>query len=337
MLSALGISAAEQAVYELMVALPPVTTDELSLLVERAGIAGGSEGSVQEVLRRLERLGLVARLPDDPPRHVVVPVGAATDALIAARERSLAAARQRIGQLAERFGRSYAGGDPLDLVEIVRGREAVQARLDELTRSAREEMRGFDAPPYLNDPAAPSHFELEGLRNGVRYRVIYDWQAVGRPGRLPDIDQTIGWGEQARVARVPMKLGLSDHSMAMLPLRTDPVDVDCWLVVHDSVLLEALSALFETYWERAVPLHVARGRPDLMTVDGPTETERALLPLLLAGLTDKAIAEHLGWHERTAHRHLRSMMARLDAETRFQAGYQAVRRGWLTKPVSGEG
>jgi DNA-binding MarR family transcriptional regulator/DNA-binding CsgD family transcriptional regulator len=325
MLEALGISDTEQAVYELMVTLPPVTTAEL------AAHAGISPASLPELLRRLEQLGLVARLPDDPPRLAVVPVAAATDALIAAGERSLAAARQRITQLAERFDRSYAGGDPLSPIEVVRGRSAVQARLDELTRNARTEMRGFDAPPYLNDPDAPSRFEVEGLRKGVRYRVIYDWQAIGRPGRLPDIDHTIERGEEARVARVPMKLGLSDHSMAMLPLRNDPVDVECWLVVHDSVLLDALSALFETYWERAVPLHIARGRPDLVNADGPNEVERVLLPLLFAGLTDKAIAAHLGWHERTAHRHLRSMLARLDAETRFQAGYQAVRRGWLKK------
>lgn len=331
MLQALGLSASEQAVYELLVTRPPITAADLTELATGQPWAA----SVEVALQRLEKLGLVARLPEDPPRHAVVPVGVATEALIAAEERSLAAARQRIGQLATRFGRKLAGGDPLRLVEVVRGTDAVRARLEELVRSVRAEMRGFDAPPYLNPPSGPSTFELEGLRGGIRYRVIYDRQAVDQPGRLADIEQTVSAGEEARVADLPMKLGLSDYPLAMLPLRNDPVDLECWLVVHDSMLLEALSAWFEMYWERAVPLHVARG-PAPLAADGPTDVERDLLPLLVAGLPDHAIAAHLGWHERTAHRHLRSMMARLDAETRFQAGYQAVRRGWLMDSTAHE-
>jgi DNA-binding NarL/FixJ family response regulator len=127
-----------------------------------------------------------------------------------------------------------------------------------------------------------------------------------------------------------MKLLLSE-SAAMVPLRSDPVDLETWLVVHESVLLDALSALFEMYWERAVPLHTKQDGEQLTGPDRPSESDRALLSLLAAGQTDQAIADSLGWHERTAHRHLRAMMQRLDAATRFQAGYQAVRRGWLTE------
>ncbi|MEV1178920.1 helix-turn-helix transcriptional regulator [Nonomuraea sp. NPDC049784] len=54
--------------------------------------------------------------------------------------------------------------------------------------------------------------------------------------------------------------------------------------------------------------------------------------MLTAGLTDAAIAAHLGWSDRTVRRHVRAMMVRLDAHTRFQAGYQAVVRGWLDAP-----
>jgi DNA-binding CsgD family transcriptional regulator len=331
-LHAIGLSATEQVIYELLVTRPPVTADELADLASDQPWAG----SVDAVLRRLEDLGLVARLPENPPRHAVVPVDVATEALIAARERSLAAARQRIGQLATRFARAGMAADPLDLVEIVQGREAVQAALGRLTDTVRSEMRGFDAPPYLTDPGMPSTYELEGLRTGIRYRVIYDRRAVDQPGRLPDIDQTVTAGEEARVTDLPMKLALGDQPLAMLPIRNDPVDLECWLVVHDSVLLDALSALFEMYWERAVPLNVARDRPELVGA-GPNEVERALLPLLLAGLTDRQIAGHLGLHERTAHRHLHLMMTRLDATSRFQAGYQAVRRGWLNDTASADG
>jgi DNA-binding NarL/FixJ family response regulator len=62
---------------------------------------------------------------------------------------------------------------------------------------------------------------------------------------------------------------------------------------------------------------------------GPGDDESALLGLLAAGLTDGAIARHLGTHPRTVQRRVRDLLDRLGAGTRFQAGIQAARRGWL--------
>lgn len=330
MLQALGLSTNEQALYELLLAQRPITTDEIRELTAGRVWAADAEAA----LRKLEELALVARLPTDPPRFVVVPVDAGLEALIAAREQSLVAARRRMNQLAVRYRQAAITEDPLDLVEVIHGREAVQARFKELYRTVRTEMRGIDAPPYLADPLGDNDEELRLLGEGIRYRVLYDRQAVGLPGRTPAIERGVVIGEEARVTDVAVKLLLSD-SAAMVPLRSDPVDLETWLVIHDSVLLDALSELFEMYWERAVPLHTNQKQADMVGHDAPSETDRALLSLLAAGQTDQAIADSLGWHERTAHRHLRAMMQRLDAATRFQAGYQAVRRGWLTESGGG--
>lgn len=102
-------------------------------------------------------------------------------------------------------------------------------------------------------------------------------------------------------------------------------------MVHDCVLLDALSALFEMYWERAIPLEVRNGQAQLRDAGmAPTSMDAGLLLLLAAGLTDEAMAGQLHCNVRTVRRYLRDMMHRLDAVTRFQAGYQAIRRGWLT-------
>jgi DNA-binding NarL/FixJ family response regulator len=102
---------------------------------------------------------------------------------------------------------------------------------------------------------------------------------------------------------------------------------DASLLIHASSMLDTLIALFDLVWERAIPIH-ADG--DLSAPgQGPGDDESAVLGLLAAGLTDSAIARHLGTHPRTVQRRVRELLDRLGAGTRFQAGIQAVRRGWL--------
>ncbi|MFG6199417.1 TrmB family transcriptional regulator [Nonomuraea sp. JJY05] len=55
--------------------------------------------------------------------------------------------------------------------------------------------------------------------------------------------------------------------------------------------------------------------------------DRRLLALLAAGLKDDAIARQLGTSPRSLRRRLRHLLDELNAETRFQAGAQASRRG----------
>jgi DNA-binding CsgD family transcriptional regulator len=310
-LAVLGLSAADQALYESLIRDGPV-------LVPEAGDAAG--------VARLERLGILTRRHGDPPQWSVVPPDAALAALVSAQRRSLHEARQTVTRLVDTY-HCAAGVDGTAPVEVVRGGEAVLAMYERMQHEARQEVRVFDAPPYLTDGPPQNATEFELLRRGIRHRVIYDRQAVSIPGRLPDLAASFAHGEQSRVADVPIKMILTDRPLAMLPLRCD--DVQQWLLVRDEVLVATLSALFEAYWDRAVPLRVSGPQPPAGDQEAPTEIERDLLQLLVGGLTDQAIADHFGIHLRTVRRWLQALLARLDAATRFQAGYQAARRGWL--------
>jgi DNA-binding NarL/FixJ family response regulator len=102
-------------------------------------------------------------------------------------------------------------------------------------------------------------------------------------------------------------------------------------LVRRSRLCDALRELFEAHWAQAVPVFSGtggtttanEGHPDLLPAD------RSLLHLLNAGLKDEAILRQLGISERTLRRRINELTARLGATSRFQAGAQAVRRGWL--------
>ena len=327
MLEVLGLAADEEDLYEWLLERSPVPSGDLVALVASRPWAA----RLPDLLVRLEELGLVVRLPGAPPSWQTVPPDIAFAALAQRGERALTLARRRRAELSAAFRHAARHEDPVQLVEVVRGRPAIGERYVQMQRAARYEVRCFDAPPYVARAPQVNTLELELLRRGVRYRVLYDRHGLELPGRLTDLEAGLAHGEQARVTDVPIKLVLSDCPMALLPLQHEPTDIETSLVVHDSVLLDALSALFEMYWDRAIPLQVHNGHAQLPDAgDAPTDLDRDLLPLLAAGFTDQAIATQLGCNERTVRRYLKDMMHRLDAVTRFQAGYQAIRRGWLT-------
>ncbi|MFD7835401.1 helix-turn-helix domain-containing protein [Streptomyces sp. NPDC059761] len=65
-----------------------------------------------------------------------------------------------------------------------------------------------------------------------------------------------------------------------------------------------------------------------MTSATATTTKRRILALLLAGLTDQAVATQLGVSPRTLQRRLRRLMDMAGVRTRMQLGGHAVRNGW---------
>jgi DNA-binding NarL/FixJ family response regulator len=57
--------------------------------------------------------------------------------------------------------------------------------------------------------------------------------------------------------------------------------------------------------------------------------DRAVLMLMSSGVKDEAAARQLNVSDRTYRRHVADILTRLGASSRFQAGVEAVRRGWL--------
>ncbi|MCL2733415.1 MAG: helix-turn-helix domain-containing protein, partial [Actinomycetia bacterium] len=113
------------------------------------------------------------------------------------------------------------------------------------------------------------------------------------------------------------------------------------LVVHRSGLLTALISLFEQHFAQGRPLRgaAASAADDEPAAGGtggtggtgglPDAVDRQILALLHIGLTDAAIARHLGMGRRTVQRRLHALMTASGAVTRFQLGVHAHASGWL--------
>jgi DNA-binding NarL/FixJ family response regulator len=67
--------------------------------------------------------------------------------------------------------------------------------------------------------------------------------------------------------------------------------------------------------------------PDpVRTID---QAERGVLSLLLSGMTDQAIAAHVGVGHRSVQRTVRRLMDLAGVSTRIELGWHAHRYGWL--------
>ncbi|MFE5581655.1 helix-turn-helix domain-containing protein [Kitasatospora sp. NPDC056531] len=322
-LGPLGLAEPDGQVYAALVANPQSTAEELA---ESCGL------TLPQSVRALDRLaqqGMATRAPVDRQRFLAVAPDVAIGTLIGHRESELRHARAEMHRLMDAFREASRYTDPAHSVEVLTGGEAIAQRLEHITETSQYQVRGFDRPPYIQDPVAPMPLQRRRLREGLKFRTIYDREAVAWPGRLEkNILVGVTDGEEARVRpTLPMKMIISDDRMAIIPISVGDSVLDAAYVIHPSALLQALDTLFEAEWERAVQLQAAIGTGDASPE--PEADHRKLLGLLAAGLTDESIARSLGWSARTTQRRLQTLMRSLGATTRFQAGMAARERGWL--------
>lgn len=316
LLEPLGVSEFEERVYRAVLAEPESARGRL---VE---LAGGHARGVTRAVGRLEELGLVHHLEGRPRRYAPTYPDVAVESLLQRRQQELLTVRAAATELVAEYHQGRRD-DPGLLVEILTGERAAARRFAELQASCREELLLFDRPPYAAPPDNPQQDTV--LARGVRWRTVYAQESLERPEARAHVDQLVTAGEDARVLPgLPLKLVIVDRHTALLPLTLDSALAQT-AVIHRSTLLDAMVILFESYWERALPLRESQ-RP---TPDALSGQDREILALLVSGAKDEVIARHLGIGVRTLRRRMRQLMAALDAETRFQAGMQASRRGWV--------
>lgn len=321
-LQLLGLSDTENALYRALLEEPGAPTSQIAARV------GVSPRAASHGLEHLESLGLISRIPESNRIYVPAPPDVALEALVSRREEELKRVRLEASQLAEKFAHRVRDRQEIPPVEFVRGYDATYQRWMQVQRSAKTEVRLIDRPPYVVPPEHPNPEELDLLSTGIRYRVIYDHDSFDVAGKLDSALACVNAGEEARVTSgAPLKLLVADDALA-LTHNPQPERVRDSFIVHRSALLNALIVLFDVLWEQAVPMEASA--EDDRGGEGIDEVDRRILAFLAAGAKDEAIARRLGIGLRTVRRRVRAMMERLDADTRFEAGFRAAGRGWIT-------
>ncbi len=321
-LSALGFTTEQDRVYRRALSLSG------SDLVT---IAAACQLSPDEVLRTLAEplaLGLVRR---EDQRLFVLDPAAAVARMLDAQAVQTDQCRRRLEGLSLAVQHLYGasarpapgaveGVRPID-GEVSVGGQPV-ALLTSLIRESHGDLLWW-RPDQFRPPRedAMAVIVAEAIASGRRSRAIYPARALHVARETMVARAEIG--EQIRVVpELPSRLLIIGVTHAITPEPLGFAD-EPRLLIRQRGLVEALVLLFELMWERATPVaELDRGhaRPDL---------RRLLLLQLADGAKDEQIARTLGLSLRTVRRRIADLQIELGVDSRFQAGVEAVRRGWL--------
>ncbi|MFF3556366.1 DNA-binding response regulator [Streptomyces tsukubensis] len=225
----------------------------------------------------------------------------------------------------------------VEQLQQIRGVSRIRAALVSLVGSARHELLSFDDPAAALGQGIPESFLRSGAPgcapSGQTARVR---RIAPRHGlcRLREPWRCLG---EARVTEsVPFKIIVADRSVAAVPigLGLDPgpglgtgpgpgLDDNGVLLIRDPVVVQALVRTHQAWWET--------GEDPVLGVlpPGPPPHLGPVLDAILAGLTDDAAAARLNMSGRTYSRRVGELMAALGTTSRFRAGVEAARRGWI--------
>jgi DNA-binding NarL/FixJ family response regulator len=255
-----------------------------------AAATGQGRRAARAAAARLRNRGLAQLSPPPHEQVVAVPIEVGVEHLIRQRRHDLELVRQSATRLAAEIRTHNPQGE----IVVLSGQTDASAAAGH----AQHELRVLARSPGWAPTPARSR--------GFSYRLVCNTTALSHV----DVAQT-------RLAhRVPANLALADRHSAVMQLEQSV------LMVRPGRLLDALGALFEAIWSSATPVN--SGSPAL------DEQDRAVLSLLVAGLTDDAVGARLGMSRRTVARRVKRLMHESGAHSRLQLGWWARERNWLS-------
>lgn len=217
-------------------------------------------------------------------------------------------------------------------VRVLVDLEDVGAATSEAVSLARDSVRSIRAMTrrsrdLMRSPLA-SHREPSVGAGGrpVAMQTVWDAAVLQLPGAIESLEARVQGGETQRfLPGIPLSVLVIDDTTCIIEWSSSDGGPH-GLIGHIRGAVDAGTAMFDQFWSLATPMGAAGGLDGLGGLDARDAT---VLRLMAAGVADASIARQTGFSQRTVERRVRALIERLGAQTRFQAGVQAVHRGWL--------
>jgi DNA-binding CsgD family transcriptional regulator len=321
-LSALGVTREEERLYQRLLPLSGSGVEAVAagLRMTPDGLSLQIEGLVGRGIVRIER-----------DRVHVLSLSAVVSAHVIREAEAAVRTRERLDDIAAAIPFLAAAGTrpgpgEVENVELLDGEVSTGGNPLQLLTKMVEESRGdllWLRPDAWDLPreAAVAEVVAAAIATGRRSRAIYPVRALQEAREV--LLARARAGEQIRViADLPTRMFVLGSTHAVVPEPLGMAD-EPRILVRQRALVEALTMLFELMWDRAAPV------ADMDFGDARPDLRRFLLQELAAGAKDEQIARTLGISLRTVRRRVADLLIELGVDSRFQAGVEAVRRGWL--------
>jgi HTH-type transcriptional regulator, sugar sensing transcriptional regulator len=258
-LTRLGLTSYEARAYGALLRRDSMTA------AETARLAGLPRQRVYDVLSSLVEKGLASTRPGRAVKYSATAPEQALARLLSVHRQQLADLERDTTAVIAELTPAYLAGqehtDPLEYIEVLRDRKAINERFTELEAGIKREILVFTKPPY----ATPIEEDTEGLEvvRTHRARSIYEFSAFDDPAFSEAVRRFVEAGEEARfVESLPLKLVIIDEQVVMFGME-DPVAGRAALtmiVVEHASLAQLLKIAFDAVWEMGLTFDQAAQR-----------------------------------------------------------------------------
>lgn len=208
-----------------------------------------------------------------------------------------------------------------ELAEVVTEPAQIMSLVDSIQLDATDELLSLDSTASAGSLCQP-RVSPAVVDPPPVWRTVYTTD-FATPELTRIIESSVANGGAVRIAAtLPMKLLIADRTRALVPL--DDSGSAGVILVRSPTVIRGLAELFQGVWDRATPYPPERDRPG-----GLTPYQRHVLSLLTAGCKDEEIAARTHVSIRTVRRNIATIIDHLGVSTRFAAGVQAAKRGWI--------
>jgi DNA-binding CsgD family transcriptional regulator/sugar-specific transcriptional regulator TrmB len=330
-LADLGFDPHDEAIYRSLLRDPSATVEQL---VAEHGLEAAV---VAQACDRLVGFGVLK--PDPTGSGFTVPRPAAPiGQLIERREEELLRQYRRASEsrfVIEELESLYREPEPLEPsdqgVERLTGLDEIRNRMEELSFFTRTSVYAIQpgGPQSRESLEASRPLDQRGIRRGVEMRLIHEASVLDDELNRAYLRDLVMGGTKVRVTDQQLeRMVIMDGTVAVVPV--DPANTGRGaLIVRNPGLVAGFLDLFHRAWQDAEELPWLREDSEAARAAQISPQDKRILELLASGCTDETSAREVGVSVRHLRRTISRLMAELGATSRFEAGVEAARRGWL--------